>query len=315
LHKEVHHVDGRGPNLISAEDILLIIVATLMGTMARLLVLKVDYKQYPSYPNGYLIHIVLAFIAGAIGAVAIPAIKSNNYTAVTFLALAVQHFRDVRKTERESLKGLESIEYTPRGDAYIDGIAKTFEARNYFALVVSFISAVFMEITAALHLGLAIEAMVGVITGSVVYKIISRFSKGKAVGDVAMVRVGEITVEGSEVSVEGTFVTNLAGTKNAQKMIREEGVAVIIEPNQLHSAIALHNFGQRKAILFEATRSLGAKRYNFTRKDYKTGRVIILFVPIVRDLDKIINVVKSTPLLESVKKSHAVLHSKAEEGG
>lgn len=308
-------MEGRGSNLISPEDLLLIIVAAIMGTMARVLVLKVDYKQYPSFPNGYLIHIILAFIAAAIGAVAIPAIKSNNYTAVTFLALAVQHFRDVRKTERESLKGLEETEYTPRGEAYIDGIAKTFEARNYFALAVSFISAAFMEIAAAWQLGLVIEAIVGVVAGLIVYKIISDFSKGKAVGDVASVRLAEIIVKDTEVSVEGTFVTNLAGTKNAQQMIREEGVAVIIEPNQMHSAIALHNFGQRKAILFEVTRSLGAKRYNFTRKDYKTGRIIILFVPIVRDLGKIIDVIKSTPLLESVKKSHAVLQSKAEKGG
>ncbi len=307
-------MDGRGPTVISPEDLLLLVVAIIMGTMARILVLKVDYKQYPSYPNGYLIHIVLAFIAASIGAAAIPAIKSNNYTAVTFLALAVQHFRDVRRTERESLKGLEATEYTPRGDAYIDGIAKTFEARNYFALVVSFISAASMEIVVFLHLGMIVQAGAGVLTGLIMYRIISDFSKGKTVGDVATVRLGEITVEGSEVSVEGTFVTNLAGTKNAQKMILEEGVAIIIKANEEHTAIALHNFGQRKAILFEATRSLGAKRYNFTRKDYQTGEIIILFVPIVRDIEKIIDIVKNTPLLESVKKSHVVLKGKVKGG-
>ncbi|EIW20342.1 MULTISPECIES: YIEGIA domain-containing protein [Pelosinus] len=306
-------MDGRGPMIISTEDLWLIIIAIAMGTMARLLVLKVDYKQYPSYPNGVLIHVVLAFVAASIGAVAIPAIKSNNYTAVTFLALAVQNFRDVRKTERESLKDLEETEYTPRGNAYIDGIAKTFEARNYFALVVSLSSAASMEIVAALHIGIMFQVVAGVLAGYIVYQVISRFSKGKSVGDVAAVRLAEIKVEGCEVSVEGTFVTNLAGTQNAQKMIAKEGVAVIIEPNQKHSAIALHNFGQRKAILFEATRTLGAKRYNFTRKDYETGRIIILFVPIVRDLEKLIDVVKNTPLLESVKKSHAVLRSKAVE--
>ncbi|MBP2629619.1 MAG: hypothetical protein H6Q70_247 [Firmicutes bacterium] len=306
-------MDGRAATLISPEDLLLIVVAISMGTMARILVLKVDYKQYPSYPNGYLIHIVLAFIAASIGAAAIPAIKSNNYTAVTFLALAVQHFRDVRRTERESLKGLEATEYTPRGDAYIDGIAKTFEARNYFALVVSFISAVSMEIAVVFHLGMIVQAAVGVCVGFIMYRIISDFSNGKTVGDIAQVRLAEITVEGSEVLVEGIFVTNLVGTKSAQKIILEEGVAIIIEPNEKHDAIALHNFGQRKAILFEATRSLGAKRYNFTRKDYQTDQIIILFVPIVRDIEKLIHVVKNTPLLESVKKSHAVLKTKAKE--
>jgi hypothetical protein len=306
-------MDGRGPTVISTEDLWLIIIAVAMGTISRLLVLKVDYKQYPSYPNGYLIHVVLAFVAASIGAVAIPAIKSNDYTAVTFLALAVQHFRDVRKMERESLKDLEDIEYTPRGNAYIDGIAKTFEARNYFALVVSLITAVSMEIAGILHIGMIAQAVVGIFVGIIVYQMISRFSKGMSVGDVASVRLAEIKVEGPQVLVEGTFVTNLAGTENAQRMISEEGVAVVIEPNHKHFAIALHNFGQRKAILFEATRTLGAKRYNFTRKDYETGRIIIVFVPIVRDLDKLIEVVKSTPLLESVKKSHTVLKSKVLE--
>lgn len=123
-------MDGKGP--ISIDDFTVIIVATVMGTLARYLALKIDYRQYPSHPNGFLIHLVIAFIAAGIGAIAIPAIKSNNYTAITFLALAIQHFRDVRKTERESLKDLESTEFTPRGEAYIDGIAKTFELSSLF---------------------------------------------------------------------------------------------------------------------------------------------------------------------------------------
>lgn len=307
-------MDGRGPSIISAEDLWLIIIAAAMGTLARVLALKVDYKQYPSYPNGYLIHIVLAFIAAAIGAVAIPAIKSNNYTAVTFLALAIQHFRDVRKTERESLKGLEQTEYTPRGEAYIDGISKTFEARNYFALVVSLTSAAAMEFIAAFHWGVILQSITGITCGLLVYWLISMFSKGKTVGDVATVYLADIKVEGSEVFADGIFVTNLAGTDNAKKMISEEGVAVILEPKQEHIAIALHNFGQRKAILFEATRSLGAKRYNFTRKDYEHNKIIILFVPIVRDTEKLLAVIRNTPLLESVKKSHAVLKTKVTGG-
>jgi len=41
--------------------------------------------------------------------------------------------------------------------------------------------------------------------------------------------------------------------------------------------------------------------------------VILLFVPIVKDNDKLLKVIKNTPLLESVKKSHAVLRSKVTE--
>jgi len=72
--------------------------------------------------------------------------------AVTFLALTIQQFRDVRKMERDSLKGLENTEYTARGNTYIDGIAKTFEARNYFALVVSFATALTIQLIASIFI-------------------------------------------------------------------------------------------------------------------------------------------------------------------
>ena len=301
-------MDGKG--LISIDDLILIIIATIMGTLARYLTLKVDYRQYPSHPNGYLIHLVLAFIAAGIGAVAIPAIKSSNYTAVTFLALAIQNFRDVRKTERESLKDLENTEFTPRGEAYIDGIAKTFEARNYFSLLVSLSTAATIEFVRGIGVNnLAIQVVAGIAIGYIMYVALSRFSKGKTVGDIAAIKPGQIDVRGSELYVDGIFVSNTLGTENAQKMVRAQGMALVIEPNEDHYRVTLDNFGQRKAILFEATRSLGVKRYHYTRKDYESGKTIIVLVPLIRDKDKLINIVRHTPLLESVKKSPEVIKS------
>ena len=132
--------------LLSQHYLILITTSTIIGTLARISVLKQDYRQYPSYPNGYMIHIITAFIASALGAVAIPALLTKNFVAVTFLSLAIQQFRDIRKMERNSLQDLEETEYTYRGSAYIDGIAKTFEARNYFALIVSFMSALTIQL-------------------------------------------------------------------------------------------------------------------------------------------------------------------------
>lgn len=300
-------MEGKGA--ISPDDLILILIATAMGTLARYLTLKVDYRQYPSHPNGYLIHLVIAFIAAAIGAVAIPAIKSNNYTAVTFLALAIQHFRDVRKTERESLKDLECTEFTPRGEAYIDGIAKTFESRNYFSLIVALSTAATIEFLRYLGQILLIQIAIGILIGYVVFIGVSRFAQGKMVGDIASVKPGVIEVRGSELYVDGVFVSNTLGTKNAQKMVQAEGLAVVIEPAEDHYRVTLDNFGQRKAMLFEATRSVGVKRYHYTRKDYESGKTIIVLVPLMRDAEKLINVVRHTPLLESVKKSHSVMKS------
>lgn len=296
---------GGGANPISQDNLTLILTSIFMGTLARVLVLKADYRQYPSYPNGFLIHIVIAFIASILGAVFVPAIMTSNWVAVTFLSLAIQQFREVRKAEKESLKDLENTEFTPRGDAYIDGIAKTFESRNYFALVVSICTGIAMNMYKPPMLILDIG--LGILVGLVVFFILKQFSKGKTVGDIAKVKEGKIGIKESELFVDDIFVSNLIGTENAQKMLLNEGMAVVIEPNEDHYRVALDNFGQRKAILFEATRSLGVERYHYTRKDFESGKTIIVLVPIIRDIRKLIDSVENTPLLESVKKSHAIM--------
>lgn len=292
-------------SIISMDNLTLILTAMIMGTLARIVVLKEDYRQYPSYPNGYMIHILIGFIASTLGAVFVPALMTSNWTAVTFLSLAIQQFRDVRKTEKESLKQLENTEFTPRGDAYIDGIAKTFESRNYFALVVSICTASAMQIyKPPMFLW---DIVLGVIVGFIILMILKKFSKGKQVGDIADIQEGKIEVKESELFVDGVFVSNLVGTDNAQQMLKQEGLAVTILPKEAHYRMTLDNFGQRKAILFEATRTIGVKRYHYTRKDFESGKTIIVIVPLVRDMKKLIHSIKNTPLLESVKKSHALM--------
>lgn len=291
--------------VISIEHIVMIVTAIVVGTLARALTIKEDYRQYPSYPNGYLIHLLTGFVAASLGAVAIPALMTKNFVAVTFLALAIQQFRDVRKMERDSLKDMESTEYTFRGDPYIDGIAKTFEARNYFALIVSFATALTIQVVNSKAMWINVAG--GFVVGLIVLFLLKRFSKGKLVGDIADVKTGKVEVKGSELYVDGIYVTNTLGTENARKLFREEGIAAVIYPREENFRIALDNFGQRQAILFEATRALGVKRYHFTRKDYQKGRVIITLVPIVGNVDNLVDSIKNTPLLESIKKSHAVL--------
>ncbi|MBO0587741.1 YIEGIA domain-containing protein [Sporosarcina sp. E16_8] len=303
---------GGQESIISTDNITLILTAMAMGTLARILVLKEDYRQYPSYPNGYMIHIFIGFIASTLGAVFVPALMASNWTAVTFLSLAIQQFRDVRKTEQESLRKLENTEFTPRGDAYIDGIAKTFESRNYIALVVSISTAAAMQIYKAPML--ILDVGLGAITGFIILFLLKRFSKGKKVGDIAIIKEAQIEVTESKLLVDGIFVSNLVGTDNAQKMLLKEAFAVTIEPNEDHYRITLDNFGQRKAILFEATRTIGVKRYHYARKDFESGKTIIVIVPLIRDMNKLIQAVKKTPLLESVKKSHALMDANVTSG-
>ena len=119
-------------------SISVIFIAIIMGTLARVLMIRVDYRQYPSYPQSFVSHLILGFVAACLGAVVTPAFLSKDYGAVTFLGLATAQFKDIRSMERESLERLESMELVKRGEAYIEDIAKRFEARNYVAFLTSF---------------------------------------------------------------------------------------------------------------------------------------------------------------------------------
>ena len=102
-----------------------ILIGVVLGCLGRLLLLHIDYRQYPSYPQGYVIHVSMALISSFLGAVAIPALLDKDYAAATFLGLAATQFRDVRKMERDTLANMESMELVPRGSSYIEGIARS----------------------------------------------------------------------------------------------------------------------------------------------------------------------------------------------
>lgn len=295
-------------------DIILIISGIVMGTLARLLTLRADYRQTPSLPGGYFIHLVTGFIASILGAVAIPALFAQDFVAVTFLALAIQHFRDIRKLESESLTKLERTEYTRRGEAYIDGIAKTYEARNYISLLASLFTVLFMKIFYTDRL--IIDCLIGLSAGSAVILSLRAFTKGKTIGSVCTVTEGKITTKQSELYVDGMLVTNLLGTEGGRRLFAREGAAVVITPKNEYSAILLSHYGQRQAILFEAVRSFGVKRYHFTRRSFPDGKVLLAFVPIVRDTGALIEVVKKTPILESTRKTNFMSkHKGGRQGG
>jgi len=73
----------QGGGILSTQYFVMIVTAVVVGTLARALTIKEDFRQYPSYPNGYLIHLLTGFVAAALGAVAIPALMTKNFVAVT----------------------------------------------------------------------------------------------------------------------------------------------------------------------------------------------------------------------------------------
>ncbi len=296
--------------VIPPEMLILIITATIIGTLARIMLIKLDYRQYPNYPNSYLIHVVTGGLAAALGGFIVPALMAKEFTAVTFLVLAIQQFREVRKVERESLLDLEGDEYAKRGEAYIDGISKIFESRNYIALLTSF--AVGITITLAQNLvdvPAFIEVISGSIVGLVVFYILKLFTQRQNVGDIATVTEGKIEIKGSDLYVNGMFVSHLMGREEAKKWFLEDGIAAVIEGNQDHFKIPLLNKGQRQAILFEATRRLGQRKI-YSVQDVNAGKNIIALVPVIKNFDLLKETILATPLLETVKKNPELLSVK-----
>ncbi len=85
---------------------------------------------------------------------------------------------------------------------------------------------------------------------------------------------------------------------------------MVLAPRNQQARIALENHGQMQAMLFEATRTLGVKEYEFSKKDLASGNVVIAFVPVLREPDKLLRVVASTPILENSRKLKRLMKTK-----
>mgnify|MGYP000866759827 FL=1 len=279
-----------------SKEILTIVTGVVLGTVSRFWMMRRDFRQYPSYPHAVVTHLALGFVAATLGAVAIPALAAKEYTAVTFLALAATQFREVRTMEREMLAALEQSALVSRGPDFIEGIARTFEARNYLVVFVS------LAASLATHL---FSVIPGVIAGIVAMALVRHFMQGKLIGDVARVRPGRLHFEGANLFVDDIHIMNL-GLKETHKIYEEYGRAVVIEPIDDNAREILANVGQRQAIAHEVASLLGVRRdvdtAEFTpllRRNVKTGRVGMVIVPIEPDMECLLEAVKNVPVLES----------------
>ncbi|OPY58928.1 MAG: hypothetical protein A4E55_00534 [Pelotomaculum sp. PtaU1.Bin035] len=289
-----------------------ILIGVLAGTATRINLLRIDYRQYPGYPHGYLAHAALGFIASALGAVAVPAIAKPDYVAVTFLALAAQQFREIRNIERRTLESLEKTELVKRGMDYIEGIARTFEARNYLVMGTSFVTAL------AAHLsGLPAAG----VTAFLALLASRYFMSGGVIGDICDVVPARLNFEYAILKVNEIGIINI-GLKSMREKILRDGLAVMIKPRDGNARATVHDIGQRMAIAFTASVILGTKKdidiAEFTpiaRKNPDTGEVGLYIMPVEKDIEKLIAAVKLTPVLESARSKplNAVSNVKAVE--
>ncbi|MGI6226060.1 MAG: YIEGIA family protein [Peptococcales bacterium] len=276
----------------------IIFLGIVMGTAARLFMLRNDYRSYPSYPHGYITHISLGVIAASLASLAIPALLEKEFTAVTFLALAAQQFRDIRNMERETLSKLESNNLVPRGFDYIEGIAKTFEARNYLVMFVSLVST---------GTGIFSNIWLGLLAGIISIVLCSYLMRGNFIRDIVIVKPGKIHFNKSLLMVDDIVIMNI-GQKSAKEKILKEAIGVILHPKDDDARATLNNLGQRQAILHDVSVLVGSKLETgepewtpLMRKDIDTGKQALFILPNEKDLECVIEAIYRTPVLESAK--------------
>ncbi|MDI3317388.1 MAG: YIEGIA domain-containing protein [Bacillota bacterium] len=276
-----------------------ILIGWIFGVAARLLVMQVDYRAYPSYPAGYTVHLGLGVIAALVGAVAIPALADKQFTAVTFLLLVATEFRQVRDMERKTLQGVDATELIPRGEAYIEGIARTFEARYFLVIGVS---ALVSTVTLVAGKGWGVVAGALALGGTLLLR------QGRRLGDYCDVRESRITWdELGGLHVAGIYMLSV-GLEQVRGEIDRWAVAVEVVPRGPAGQLILSDPGQRQAILHDVTHLFG---YRFevaepeyvpmARKNLESGVLGIYLTPMRRDVPGILRAIRNVPVLERTR--------------
>lgn len=287
-------------------------VAMIIGIMSRLIMLNLDQKQYPSQPDILVSQIVLAFVASSLGALLIPALVNRSYTSITFLSLAAEQFRQVRNNRRDTLQSLEGTQLVPRGNSFIEEIARTYEIRNYMCIVTSFLTvSVFYILDGEFNVDENTALIISTIVGLVIAYILKKSLSRQSIGDIAEVSIVDISFVNESILKVGSLqgITNIGLKKDRERYLKE-GVGIEIRPknNSYINASILNNQGQRQAICYNLYSRLGVLRESnepvFTpipRKDPNTQAILIAFIPMEKNEQKVIEAIKSSPILASAR--------------
>lgn len=277
---------------------VVILMGVAAGFLDRWVLLRSDYRHYPTYPHGQLTHLALGFIAASLGAVAVPAIAKPDYVAVTFLVLAAQQFRDIRNMERETLLKLEETKLIKRGTDYIEGIARVFEARNYLVIMTALLTG------AATHLwgwkyGL-VAAPIGIFASL-------RLMSGSFLGDLCTVEKGTVHFSGALLMVNDVVIMNVGLSATREKILKE-GMGVIIRPKNDDARLTIDAPGQRMALIHDVISILGTKvdlneteLIPLARKNIDQGYLALFVLANEPDLEFLLEIVKRVPVLESAR--------------
>ncbi|KGP72998.1 YIEGIA family protein [Pontibacillus yanchengensis] len=273
-----------------------ILFGVVVGVLARLLMLRTDYRQYPTYLHGKVIHLSLGFIAALLGTIAVPAIIEKEYTAVTFLTIAASQFREVRNMERNTLTELDAFELVPRGNTYIEGIAIAFEGRNYLVIFSSFL---------ATFGYLVWNILVAIGVSIISFLLIKKFMSGSSLKDIVDIEYAHPHFDGAGLYVDNIYIMNI-GLPQRQEEIVEYGMGFVLTPKNFNVRSTIANLGQRQAILHDVSVSMGVFRDSGTpalvpliKRDLDDGRIGVFVLPQERDKQRAIDIIGAVPVLEN----------------
>lgn len=294
-------------------------IGIIIGMLSRLIMLNLDQKQYPTEPNVLLSQLVLAFVASSLGSLLVPALIERSYTSITFLSLAAQQFRQLRDNRRETLHNLEDVQLIQRGNAFIEEIARTYEVRNYTCIITSFLTVgLYYIISSEFKLGDTTSIIISSVCGLILAFILKKLLTRQSIGDIADVVPAKISFVDDGIMQIGDLkgITNIGLEKDRQKYLSQGlGIEIIPKENSYSNAGTIYDPGQRQAIIYNIYSRLGILRednepafYPLPRVNLNNGSLMIAVVPVDKDMDKLIDAVKSCPILSNAKGKNVSLN-------
>lgn len=288
-----------------------ILFGIVVGVLTRIYMLRTDYRQYPTYLHGKIIHIALGFIAAALGTVAVPSIMEENFTAVTFLTVAASQFREVRNMERNTLTELDNYEMVPRGKTYIEGIAIAFESRNYLVIFTSLFTTLMY---------LIFNLWVGMATAVLCIIISRKLMAGSKLKHIVEIEYMAPRFEGAGLYVDNIYIMNI-GLEKRREEILSHGMGFILKPKNQNARETIANLGQRQAILHDVATAVGVYRDSGTpalvplaKRDLEDGRLAVFVLPMEKDPKKAHQIIGEVPVLESAIRMPRERRPETEEG-
>ena len=284
------------------------IVALFIGVLCRGLVLRVTDKQYPSRPQDYLEQIIISGLSASLGAIAFPALIDKEFSALTFFAVAIQQFQGLSKEEKITIENIDNQEVVPKGAAYIEEIASTYESRSYISLFSALVaSVIYIYFARAYKLTFLPCTILAAIGGAIVGLVFRKYLRRDSIGDIADVVEAKVSFEGPILKVNDVFINNI-GLEDTRSKYLKDGIAIEIIPKDLKAYGIISDLGQRQAMLhnlfihFGINKDIDEKDLLATSKiNLEKNTVVIPYLPLVKDMDELIKVIKSTPILEVSK--------------